>query len=316
MISPTTTRKWQNSRMCTPGVLSLTGADDIEQDTEGPWAGWKGLPSHAPATHITPDWNNARADLYRYQECRRQILDTTKRLERLRYHALRNDNLDWENGRAAQQQKLERLFGLQEAEAQCRSSLSETKLERVLIEGIDRLIDGSTAHKGRQALPLKITDPMPYSSVHEDQISVLRSMSSHGSMADYDTRLPIFAARVLEEIDTKIFASNFNCFLNVEMRLPRNASLICDAKEGQGAPTSAIQPLDLLHDNLLHAGAFFTILKSEASAERSVKAHVERIWRRLMAVLAICYGCTSEPAFFLSIADHLLNELKGAFGTY
>jgi hypothetical protein len=126
----------------------------------------------------------------------------------------------------------------------------------------------------------------------------------------------IFAARVLEEIDIKRFASNYNCFLNVEMRLPQNSSLIRDAKEGQGAPASVIQPLDLLHDNLFHAGAFFKILKSEASAEGSVKADVEKIWRRLMAVPAICYGCTSEPAFFLSTANHLLNELRGAFGTY
>lgn len=51
-----------------PGVLSLTEMEDIERDNEGPWAGWEGLPSHAPMPHFSREWNDARTDLFRYQE--------------------------------------------------------------------------------------------------------------------------------------------------------------------------------------------------------------------------------------------------------
>jgi hypothetical protein len=76
-----------------------------------------------------------------------------------------------------------------------------------------------------------------------------------------------FAGSVLEEIDLDCFSFNYNCSLNVKMRLPQNSSLIWDDQKSRGASASLLQPLHLLHDDLFHARALFAILKREASAE-------------------------------------------------
>lgn len=187
---------------------------------------------------------------------------------------------------------------MQEAKAQWRSFLSETKLERVLIEGIGKLINGHTIQKGSQALLRTSSHCMPSSTEPDDQTSVYSGISSHGSLADLDTRFSGFARKVLEEIPLERFLSNYNCCLNVKMRLPQNSSIRWDDQKARGALSALLHPLDLLHDNLFHATALFDILKRESLTESSVKGKVEQAWQRIIAVLAICYGCTAEPTFF------------------
>ncbi len=74
-----------------------------------------------------------------------------------------------------------------------------------------------------------------------------------------------------------------------------------------------LDPRDLLHDNLAHARLHFDMLKAVAN-DGLEESPLNDIWRRLVAIVALCYGCTSEPSFFLTTMDHQLGALRAAVG--
>lgn len=41
---------------------------------------------------------------------------------------------------------------------------------------------------------------------------------------------------------------------------------------------------------------------------------IEHVWLQLLGIISICYGCTSEPAFFLTTMDRLLDKLRTLCG--
>jgi hypothetical protein len=70
---------------------------------------------------------------------------------------------------------------------------------------------------------------------------------------------------------------------------------------------------ELLHDNIFYAHAIFQILVDEGLDLVNLD-NIKEIWLQLLSVVAILCGCTSEPSFFLSTLDWLLDNLRTAFG--
>jgi hypothetical protein len=119
---------------------------------------------------------------------------------------------------------------------------------------------------------------------------------------------------VCREIDIERFKSNLQGFLNVKERLPRLIGAVNPRADAKGIKALRLQlhdESDLLHDNLFHIHKLFDKLKEE-KLKTSNFGEAEHIWLRLMAIIAICFGCTSEPAFFLTTMDRLLLQFCAA----
>jgi hypothetical protein len=132
------------------------------------------------------------------------------------------------------------------------------------------------------------------------------SLLAHGSLKDHDRRLAADVPYLFDEIDRKVFESNFHAFMGVEERLD-------EIKDMGPFEARELNPCDLLHDNLAHARKLFEKLKS-MSKDALKQSPLDQILRRLVAIIAICYGCTSEPAFFLTTMDRQLSELRASVG--
>jgi hypothetical protein len=285
-----------------------------------PW--WDDKIVMAPPPADSLEWNTARKDLFRYLERRWQTLNVERQCGELRYRILRQHQ-KWLAGENSQEQQrvLEIIFHLQNTEAECRTCLSNTKLELFLIEKLDSFISMERVKSQSQSNNEEAYANHGYgkrghqkagSQVYQlpaDQTPVFATLSIAGSFADHDTCLLTFvASHLFRELNLSRFHSNMTLFLNSRERR------IFHHYPGKGhktrLPAGAMRPLERLHDDLCHAHCFLELLKAEAPT----KVLIEQTWLRIIAVIAFSYGVTSDPAFLLSTLDRLLDDLRGAFG--
>lgn len=74
---------------------------------------------------------------------------------------------------------------------------------------------------------------------------------------------------------------------------------------------------ELLQDNVFHALALFDVLNNVVCLPTAIPiAEIDELWLQILSVIAICRGCTSEPSFFLSTLDKLLDDLRLAYGAH
>ena len=137
-------------------------------------------------------------------------------------------------------------------------------------------------------------------------LSSTLSAFASASFKDHDKRLAAEASFIFDEINRLLFETNFHAFMGVDKRLDHMKAM---------APREPrdLDPRDLLHDNLAHARLYFDKLKA-VSDDGLDQNPLDQIWRRIVAIIALCYGCTSEPAFFLSTMDHQLSALREPVG--
>ena len=155
-------------------------------------------------------------------------------------------------------------------------------------------------------------------------LPVIDTIASNGSLADHDARLTESVPFVMSEIDPQRFRAILQGLLNTKTRLPffqniqrktpsRPNVRPVQRKKEDFHFAGRMSRADILHDNIVHAHGFFEKLQKKAAGCCNSE-DVERIFRRLMAIVAICFGGTSEPAFFVTTMDRLLNAMSDQFG--
>lgn len=278
---------------------------------------WEDYSVIAPPPASTPEWDTARQDLFRYLKKRWEILNVERKSGELQYEILTTRKKQLIHGSTTEIQPiLEKLFHLQETEAECRKRLLSTKLEPFLITKIDHLLSServendSQGNRGRfRRYPT--TDSSTY-QLPATQTPLCVALSPSGSLADHDTRLSKFVAgQFLEGVSLSRFQSNMRAFLDAKER--RVIHHLAGKGYKMKLTPNDIRPLERLHDDLCHAHYFFELLKVERLPNQHSDA-IEQAWLRIIAVIAICYGCTPDPAFLLSTLDCLLDDLRSALG--
>jgi hypothetical protein len=152
---------------------------------------------------------------------------------------------------------------------------------------------------------------------------VIDTISSNGSLTDHDTRLTALVPFVMEEIDPIRFRAVLQGLLNTKTRLPSYEQSVQEkspdtssnhvhCKKEDTIHATRTNRGDILHDNIVHCHAFFDRLIKQAGMLPDSEG-VNRTWLRLFAIIAICFGGTSEPAFFLTMMDRQLGILRRLF---
>ncbi|KAE9373250.1 hypothetical protein N431DRAFT_465547 [Stipitochalara longipes BDJ] len=141
-------------------------------------------------------------------------------------------------------------------------------------------------------------------------------------LGELDTILAGYVDMVLKEIDRTRFNANFKAFNAIRIRLPEmltrgssKKSLAETRDEWGRVQAGHMESADLLHDNIFHAQALKSIILEKLQHHPAAQLkYIEQTWLRLIAIIAICFGCTSEPAFFLTTMDMLLDQLRYHIG--
>jgi hypothetical protein len=280
---------------------------------------WEDYSVIAPPPPSTPEWDTARQDLFRYLKKRWEILNVERQCGELQHEILQTRNKQLVRGSGTEIQPiLEKLFHLQETEAECRQRLLTTKLEPILIEKIDLLLSSAQAKpesrdndrkqlKYRRDLRAKLS---AYSNPATQPPSCAASSTS-GSLDDYDDHISEFVGtQFLEGVSLSRFQSSLRAFLDATER--RIVHYLPGEGRQMRLTPNDIRPLERLQDDLCHAHFFFRLIKADLPNQRSDE--IEQAWLRIIAVIALCYGCTADPAFLLSTLDRLLDDLRSAFG--
>ena len=148
------------------------------------------------------------------------------------------------------------------------------------------------------------------------------------SFTELDGYLVSLVPQIINNIDTSRFFSNMGCFVELRHRNP-----VVEARLGaQGAaegtlpasweywkiaykvPANRLEIDDLFYDNIFHAKTLFEMLQHEDLPLDCDRESLKTSWSRILALIAINYGCTSEPAFFLTTMDRILSEMRLAVG--
>jgi hypothetical protein len=293
-------------------------------------------PVKGPVPVANAHWVAIREDLFRYHEMHWDLLDTEKRIDELRNVMLN----------APAQQHSKRMLAMENAEKECLIALLGTTLERTVAREIDVLLSAvpesfsPTVYQGsrlrlheeaiNKVMELHDVDfgqlhkGSEFRSVNSNYFSkaadlsdhkypitctpLSGTLSAHGSFQDHDKRLTAEVPFVFEEINRQLFETNFHAFMGVSERMDHLKAMVpCESRD--------LDSPDLLHDNLAHARLYFDELKA-ISDDGLDQSPLDDIWRRLVAIIALCYRCTSEPAFFLSTLDRQLSELRAAVGKF
>ena len=156
-------------------------------------------------------------------------------------------------------------------------------------------------------------------------VSVREEISSHGSLESHDARLIEKIPQVFRQIDEKTFNRRLGQIWAIRTRLPSVAARkginnhagktreIPRAGAYERRASNMIPQRDLVHDNIFHAYTLFQALKDESEGDLPL-VEIEQAWLRINAVVAICWGCTSEHVLFLSTLDVLLDQLRTLVG--
>ena len=290
-------------------------------------------PIQGPTPLFNDHWTAIREDLFRYHEMRWDLLETEKRLDELRSVM--------ESEETHQQSK--QMLTLKTAEKDCQIALSATTFQSKVVREIDTILlgipysfapsvyegSGLASHKAAISEIMRRYDvdfglPQHRSKFRSVNYSFLKAadlpthdypiscnplsstLSQHGSLADHDKRLASEVSFIFEEVEINLFETTFLAFFGIDKRLDEIKTM---------APIESrdLDPRDLLHDNLAHARLHFDMLKAVAN-DGLEESPMNDIWRRLVAIVALCYGCTSEPSFFLTTMDHQLGALRAAVG--
>jgi hypothetical protein len=294
-------------------------------------------PIKGPAPVVSDHWIAIREDLFRYHEARWDLLDTEKSLDELRNTMLN----------APLQEHSKRMLTMEKAERDCQAALLATTLECTVAREIDNLLSwvsesfsasvyqgsGLCSHEAAINKVMELYDVdfgrpqqrskfSPFNRRNDfskaadlqdykypitcKPLSSTLSAFASASFKDHDKRLAAEASFIFDEINRLLFETNFHAFMGVDKRLDHMKAM---------APREPrdLDPRDLLHDNLAHARLYFDKLKA-VSDDGLDQNPLDQIWRRIVAIIALCYGCTSEPAFFLSTMDHELSALRESVG--
>jgi len=292
-------------------------------------------PIKGPAPVVSDHWIAIREDLFRYHEARWDLLDTEKRLDELRNTMLN----------APLQEHSKRMLTMERAERDCQTALLATTLERTVAREIDNLLSwvsesfsasvyqgsGLCSHEAAINKVMELYDVdfgrpkqrskfSPFNRWNDFSKAadlqdykypitckpLSSTLSASTSFMDHDKRLAAEVSFIFEEVNRLLFETNFHAFMGVNGRLDHMKAM---------APQESrdLDPRDLLHDNLAHARLYFDKLKA-ISDDGLDQSPLDQIWRRIVAIIALCYGCTSESAFFLSTMDHQLSALRESVG--
>lgn len=248
------------------------------------------LPALAPQTSL--EWIQLHKELYNYYMLRRRLLDIEKQSLQLHFII----------GRAGQErlgkQELTCLYHLQEVAASSRRQLQGTKLEYKIRAKICQL-------RGVLEGPIE-----PY----------------EGCLSLTDTTLTNQAPLVLDQIDPLQFRENLDFLLSCNTRPPaatlykgkkttdHNRPVLPTSRRALRVQAGRFRREDLLHDNMFHSLALFSILQGDGLPTAILAAEVDELWLQIISIIAICRGCTAEPSFFLSTLDRLLDDLRMAYG--
>jgi hypothetical protein len=253
------------------------------------------LPALAPQT--SSEWIQLHKELYNYYTLRRKLLDIET--QSLQLHFIIS--------RAGQErlgkQELTCLYHLQEVAASSRYQLQATTLESTICTKIKQLCHISQV-------------------LTEAKLPVYKSC-----LLPTDTRLTSQVSLILEQIDPSQFQENLDFILSCNDTRPPAALLYkgrttTDYKQPI-LPTSRralriqagrFRRHELLHDNIFHSQALFNILQNDTFPTAIPRPEIEKLWLQILSLIAICRGCTSEPSFFLSTLDRLLDNLRSAYG--
>jgi hypothetical protein len=310
----------------------------------------------APAPVYNPEWNDLREDLFRYHELRRRHFDSAKQIEKQRHNITGsgrppNSLSQDEQNKVSILKKAERELWdtisntkfetviVQEIDHLLLSCFTDEVLPelgypggglQVHAEAIKwvmnrysfqpNYVDGQKdANPFESVRDAQVKQPPLLDPFFSKQIPVFSTVLSCGSLAEHDSRLTQRIPLVLAEIDIDLFKSNLQGFLNTKTRLdhlqataPRKTSA---GFEYSSFKAGELSHAELLHDNLVHAHKLFELLQSDEVFDYNSSV-IQKTWLQLMAVLAICYGCTSESAFFLTTMDRLLSKLRDEIGKY
>jgi len=122
------------------------------------------------------------------------------------------------------------------------------------------------------------------------------------SITNCDLRLIHYSSHVLSEVDNELFQKKFLGFYHTRTRLEH-------INTGDSRLTRTFfRTEDQFHDNLVHLHGLLDVIQREVLII-SQHINVERLRLKLIAIVTICFGCTSEPAFFLTTMDRMLQKL-------
>jgi hypothetical protein len=311
-----------------------------------------------PQPSFTKEWVAFREDLFRYTQHRRALLKTESLCDDIRYQLL--------NSHSSPSKDTVKLSRLQEASTECRTRLSGTRLEGVVIGFIDHLIkkfekdfkpisniwaQNDLSNPGRQTTDLIreryatvpgntgndsedfLEDRVRWTSLTLPQVgfperhaSIRDDMALNGSLETLDSSLIKRAMLVFDQVDEAQFSQRLGQILSIKSRLASIVERVGCSNKGNGhrqphpgtyerVDSMRIPQMELLHDNLFHASELLRVIKDDFIANGKIP-EVEQIWLRLMGIIAICWGCTSEHALFFSTMDRLLDQLRFRVGKF
>jgi hypothetical protein len=262
----------------------------------------------------------SQSTVFLYQELRPQTLERQKRCSELRSRLWRS------HVAVAGNVDLQKTFLLQNAESECRDRLLESRLETLLIAKVESLLSETEAEHSNEAPDLsrpaiQKLNRRPLEKFPIKVVPISQPAHWQRSLAELDASLVQQASLVLDEIDPKYFRLSYYNLQSITTRLPQFQlgkwpRHFFEKKKGQGG--DRVRPVfvpdgKLLHDNVFLAFALFEALKDDMPVGCG-RDRLQRIWHQLLAAIALCHGCTSEPAFFLSTVDRLLCSMRAEVG--
>lgn len=254
----------------------------------------------APRTYPSQtslEWTQLHRDLYDYYKFRHKLLNVEKQSLQLHFRI----------GRAGQerleQHDLVHLYHLQEVAASSRAQLQATTLESTICTKINQLC-------------------------HISQVSTKAKLLVYKScLLPTDTRLTSQVSLILDQIDPSQFQENLDFILSCNNTRPPAALLykgrtttdykqpiLLTSRRALRIQAGRFRRYELLHDNIFHSQALFNILQNDTFPTAIPRPEIEKLWLQILSLIAICRGCTSEPSFFLSTLDRLLDDLRIAYG--
>ncbi|KAK0115498.1 hypothetical protein ONS96_013952 [Cadophora gregata f. sp. sojae] len=297
----------------------------------------------APASEESTEADALREGIFFYHQVIGKFLETAKQCAHQQYVIARSATLDFLKTLSAnQQQILHELYLLQRAEAECRSKT--THLEGMAI----RLLDGLLEETGLDAFSTNPTIVAKSNEEAAQKLQELcgftedlvlpqfaanpihRIVAKRTMIANLNPREPVDTniwatidletvdaqlcaalPKAFEEIDRAQFIANFTHLVAIT---ERPASLYTSQGRRKKTPAALhsdkIPAIDLLKDNLYHAHKLLLSLPSDPGNKNCPnKVLPSKTWLRMVALVAIFYGCIAEPGLLVSVSNQLLKDL-------